>query len=255
VATEEGRTRRLLWGDCYNVRDLGGHRTPDGRETAWGAVIRADSLSRLTPEGCDALRAYGVRTIVDLRLMSETAVAQHPFAPPTGGEIAYYNISLFDPAAGPAPAYATLADDYKGVLARFPDTIRDVMTTIARAPEGGVVVHCAGGRDRTGIVVALLLALAGVPHDAIAADYALSTEYLRPRDEEWLANGPGDRAERERSYARGLTKAEVMLEFLAHLDERHGGAEAYVLGIGVKPADIARLCTRLVSTPSGHGSP
>ena len=246
MVAEDNRARRLLWDGCLNARDLGGYRTADGRETAWGVVIRADSLARLTPEGCAALEAYGIRTIVDLRLAGEVESEPNPFAAREGGAITYQNLSLIDPAAGPGPAHSTLADDYKGVLSRFAATIRDVITAIARAPEGGVVVHCAGGRDRTGIVAALLLALAGVAHETIAADYALSTEYLRPRDEEWLANGPGDRAERERAYVWGLTKAEVMIELLAHLDERHGGAEGYLREIGVDPADVERLQARLV---------
>src|SRR5687768_9693952 len=115
--------RRLLWTGCLNVRDLGGFSTADGRETAWRSIVRADALSKLTPEGCDALRAYGVRTIVDLRLASEVEVEQHPFATPAGSEIVYHHISLFDPAAGPSPGYATMADDYKGVLTRFPSTL------------------------------------------------------------------------------------------------------------------------------------
>jgi protein tyrosine/serine phosphatase len=213
-------------------------------------VIRADSLSKLGPDGCAALEAYGVRTIVDLRLATEVEGAPNPFASRDDCDVTYLNLSLFDPTAAPTPPYATLADDYKGVLARFPDPIQEVMTAIARAREGGVVVHCAGGRDRTGIVAALLLALARVPHETIAADYAVSTAYLRPRDEEWLANGPGDRAERERAYAWGITRAEVMLELLAHLDDSHGGAEGYLRAIGVAPPDIARLSARLVPAHS-----
>ena len=246
MVPNQERGRRLTWGECLNVRDLGGYRTLDGRETAWGAVIRADSLARLGPDGCAALEAYGVRTIIDLRLATELESAPNPFAARDGCDVAYLNLSLIDPTAEPPPPFATLADDYKDLLVRFPSPIQGIMTAIARAPEGGVVVHCAGGRDRTGIVAGLMLALAGVPHETIAADYALSTEYLRPRDEEWLANGPGDRAERERSYAWGITRAEVMLDLLAHLDESHGGVEGYLVGIGVEPADFGRLRHRLL---------
>jgi protein tyrosine/serine phosphatase len=241
-------SRRLTWGDCLNARDLGGYRTLDGHETAWRAVVRADSLAKLGPDGCAALEAYGVRTIVDLRFAHELESAPNPFAARDDCDVAYLNLSLFDPTAEPPPPYATLADDYKGVVARFPGPIQEIMTAIARAQEGGVVVHCAGGRDRTGIVAALLLALAHVPHETIAADYALSTAYLRPRDEEWLANGPGDRAERERAYTWGITRAEVMLDLLAHLDQGHGGADGYLRGIGVDPLDISRLSARLVPT-------
>src|SRR5215213_1540157 len=239
MTADAQRNRQLAWGDCLNVRDLGGHPTHDGRETAWRAVVRADSLSALGPDGCAAVEAYGVRTVIDLRLETELATAPNPFAGREDCGVAYANLSLIDPTAAPPPPYATLADDYKSILSRFPDPLSQILTAIARAPEGGVVVHCAGGRDRTGIVVALLL--------AIAAEYALSTEYRRPRDEAWLADGPGDSAEREQRYAWGITRAEVMLEFLTHLDRAHSGVEAYLLAIGVTAEDIARLRARLLS--------
>src|SRR5262249_48368933 len=88
--------------------------------------------------------------------------------------------------------------------------------------------------------------LAGVPRQTIAEDYALSTEYLRPYDEDWLANGPGERAEREAAYAKYYSRAEVMLEVLAYLDERYGSPEVYLLHAGVTPEEIARLRARLL---------
>ena len=103
-----------------------------------------------------------------------------------------------------------------------------------------------GGKDRTGLVSAILLELAGVERATIGADYALTAECLRPREEEWLANGPGDRAERERLLALYAPRAEVMIEVLDDLDRRYGGVEAYLLRAGVTPEDIARLRERLV---------
>lgn len=245
----EERGRRLAWEGCLNVRDLGGYPTAGGGETRWGAIVRADNLAQLTDDGRAALIDYGIRTIVDLRKPEEIALHPNPFAEAGTHGIEYRNISLVDPAA-PSPGFTTLANDYKGMLDRFQPTMGEIMTAIARSPVGGVLIHCMAGKDRTGIVSALLLALAGVPRETIAADYALTAECLRPVDEEFLRNGPGDRATREAQVATFSPRAEVMCEVLEHLDERHGGVERYLRQAGLTAEDIDSLRVRLApSTP------
>jgi protein-tyrosine phosphatase len=246
---ERERTRLLAWEGCLNARDLGGYRTADGRETVWGAVVRSDSLTPLTAAGQTALVEHGIRLIVDLRLPQELKDYPNPFAEPGNHGVAYTNLSLIDPAAslGVLPEeFITLAADYKRMLDKYAPRMAQIMTAIAGAPEGGVLIHCMAGKDRTGQVSALLLDLAGVPRETIGADYALTAEYLRPRDEEWLANGPGERADREKVVAKYWPLAEVMIETLAHLDERCGGTERYLLHAGVTPDAIARLRERLL---------
>ena len=239
-------TRRLAWDDCANARDLGGYPAGDGRETRWGAVVRSDSLAALTPAGRDALVAYGVRTVVDLRLPAEIAAHPNPFAEPGDHGVAYTNVSILDPAAGFPPDTITLAENYLWSLDRFRALVATAMAAIATAPEGGVLIHCAAGKDRTGLIAALLLALVDVPDRTVAADYALTAECLRPRDQAWLENGPGERAEREALLVRYAPTAEVMLEVLDDLSERYGGVEPYLLEAGVTAADIARLRARLL---------
>jgi protein-tyrosine phosphatase len=250
VTIEREWTRRLAWEGVLNARDLGGYATADGRETRWGAVVRSDNLDALSPAGRAALVDYGVRSMVDLRLPDEVATRPNPFAEPDTHGIAYTNVSFIDPAAAPPDEFTTLADDYKGMLERFRTAVAAVMAAIAHAPDGGVLVHCAAGKDRTGLVAALLLGLVGVAPTTIAADYALTDECLRPRNQEWLERGPGDRAEREALLLRYAPTADVMLEVLDHVTERYGGVEAYLLHAGVAPDDLARLRARLL-TPSG----
>jgi protein-tyrosine phosphatase len=245
VAIEREWTRRLAWDGCLNARDLGGYPTADGHQTRWGAVVRSDSLAALSPAGRDALVDYGIRAMVDLRLPEEIEARPNPFAEPDTHGIQYTNVSIIDPAAAPPEDVATLADDYKGMLDRFGQAVAAVMGAVANAPAGGVLVHCAAGKDRTGLVSALLLGLVGVAPETIAADYALTAEYLRPRDQEWLENGPGDRADREALLVKYAPTAEVMTAVLDHLRERYGGVEAYLLAAGVTPADIGRLRERL----------
>jgi protein-tyrosine phosphatase len=239
-------TRLLAWEGCLNARDLGGYATTDGRETRWGAVVRSDSPAALTAAGRAALADYGVRAIVDLRLADEIARDPNPFAEPGDHGITYRNVSFIDPAAGFPPDTYTLAENYLWMLDKFGGFVAEVMAAVAGAPDGGVLIHCAAGKDRTGLISALLLGLVRVPDDTIAADYAMTAELLRPRDEEWLENGPGERAEREAMLARFAPTAEVMTEVLARLAERHGGAEGYLGQAGLAPADLDRLRDRLL---------
>ena len=245
------QTRRLTWEGLLNARDLGGYPAAGGCETRWGAVVRSDSLAALTQAGRAALAGYGVRAIVDLRLADEIDRHPNPFAEPGDHGIAYTNVSIIDPAVENPPESLTLAHNYLWMLDRFADQVAEVMAAIAAAPGGGVLVHCAAGKDRTGLISALLLGLVGVPAETIAADYALTAELLRPRDEDWLEHGPGERAEREAILARFAPTAEVMLEVLEGLDRRYGGIERYLLAAGVSPADLDRLRDRLVA-PAGQ---
>lgn len=247
MVVERECTRRLAWDGCLNARDLGGYRTADGRETRRGAVVRSDSLATLTGAGRAALIEHGVRSIVDLRLPSEVAEAPNPFAEPGGHGIAYANVSFIDPAAGPSGEFTSLADDYTSMLDQFRPAVAAVMTAIARAPEGGVLVHCRGGKDRTGLIAALLLELVGVPRETIGTDYALTAECLRPLEEEWLENGPGERADRKKALIAYEPRAEIMVEVLDHLDERYGGAEAYLVGAGVGADDVTLIRRRLLA--------
>jgi protein tyrosine/serine phosphatase len=209
--------------------------------------VRADNLALLTDAGKAAVVEYGVRTIIDLRKPDEIAAHPNPFAEGGLHDIRYINVSLIDPGAF-HPDFTTQANDYKAMLDRYPGAIAEIMTGIARAPEGAVLIHCMGGKDRTGVISALLLDLAGVPRGTIAEDYGLTAECLRPRDEEWLENGPGTRAWREQEMERRMPHPEVMLEVLGHLDERYGGVEEYLLQAGMTGEDIASIRRRLIAT-------
>jgi protein-tyrosine phosphatase len=249
VTTEQREWTRLLeWEGCLNARDLGGYATGDGRETRWGVVVRSDSPAALTEAGRAALASYGVRAIVDLRLPAELADDPNPFAEPGDHGITYTNISFIDPGAVPPDAVSTLAEDYLQMLDRYRQGVAEAMAAIASASEdGAVLIHCAAGKDRTGLISALLLGLVDVPADTIAADYALTAELLRPREQQWLAGfPPEERAEREAMVARYAPTAEVMLAVLAGLTERHGGVEPYLRSTGLDADDLERLRERLV---------
>jgi protein tyrosine/serine phosphatase len=143
-------------------------------------------------------------------------------------------------AAAAAPDYATATREvYLVFLERFRQNVAAAIAAVVRAPEGAVVVHCMGGKDRTGLVTALLLHIAGVDDEQIAADYALSEERLHPRHKAWLAEAATE-AERERIRRIAATPAESMAGVLDELERRYGSVEAY-LGAGGLTDDDLRL--------------
>ncbi len=252
LLAEEHQTRHLRWDTCYNVRDIGGYDTPDGGRTRWGALLRADNLCRLTSAGQAALVAHGVRTIIDLRSPSEQQFP-HPFANTTAhdGLLTYLALPLLDEQDGAGMA-AINADPsprnlYTVIVDRYATRVARAIMAVADAREGGVLVHCHAGKDRTGVVVALLLALAGVPAGAIAADYALSDTLLQPLYGTPEAAG-GPAPIRQNTVAGQLSSPpEAMLATLAHIDDRYGGVVPYLRTAGVTDEQIERVRRRLLA--------
>jgi hypothetical protein len=226
--------RVLSWDGCVNVRDLGGLPLAGGGETAYRVVVRADSLRRLTEEGRRALTDYGVSLVVDLRSERERDEAALPIR---------VQEEPMDPRSVQATwdwpttteAYLGYADRYRGELAR-------TLTAIGAA-DAPVAVHCAGGRDRTGIACGMALWLAGVEPDTIAADHASSDENLGPFNTAWVEQA-ADEVERRRRQRitgpLGRTLAEVLEEI-----ESTDGVRARLLGAGADEAALDRLVARL----------
>jgi protein-tyrosine phosphatase len=247
-----GRERHLAWDGCLNVRDLGGHPTGDGGATRFGSIVRADSIRQLSEAGWEELVDYGVVTIVDLRGGDELAadppaelpvhVVHVPFF--TDDEEAWAEIEAAGTAA-PSAAAAT-RDVYLVFLERFRVNVAAAVVAVAWAPSGTVLVHCVGGKDRTGLLTALLLRLAGVGHADIAADYALSEQRLRPRHDAWLAEAETEE-ERQRIRRISATPAEAMTGVLEELERRYGSVEAYLQAGGVMEAELDRIRERLVA--------
>lgn len=242
--------RELAWEGCLNVRDLGGHPTEDGGETRYGAIVRADSVRQLSDAGWTAAVDYGVKTVIDLRTSVELQ-ADPPAVLPV--EVLHLPFFEDDPEAFAeveavsiaAPDNATATRDvYLVFLERFRANVALTLSQVAQARPGGVVVHCMGGKDRTGLISAFLLYLAGVDLEQIGADYALSEEHLRPRHELWLAEAETD-AERERIRRISATPAEAMVGVFQELEWRYGSVEEYLRGWGLTDAELEFLRARL----------
>lgn len=233
----------LHWPDCHNARDIGGLRLSSGGRVRAGALIRSDSLDRLTPAGLAAVKAAGISRIIDLRSAAELAHTPSPFA----AEPIYTHRPYIDEVADrdrDPVAEATQLATYQGGLARNGRHIAAAIVAVATAPAGPVVVHCAAGKDRTGVVVAVILDYAGVAREEIAADYALTATRLRPRYEaELAAAGPANRAELR---AWQSSRPKTILATLAHMDSQFGSAAAYLARFGVSPDHLRSLHNRLI---------
>lgn len=244
--------RALAWDGLVNARDLGGLPLRGGGSTRFGSVVRSDDVRRLTSEGWAGLREHGVRTIVDLRFEIE----RDDDGAPDGVEVVHVSLFGAHDAAEAARIDALIRaapDAASAIAAFYLDTLESCREQVAAAVEavagasdgGGVLVHCFVGKDRTGIVAALLLELAGVEHKAIVEDYALSEGRVGSLVDAWVAEAvdPGERAYRARISG---APAAAMEGTLLGLRQRYGGAAGYLNDSGVGERAVARARARLV---------
>lgn len=223
--------RRLSWPGCLNVRDVGGLPLSSGGKTRSGALIRADCLDRLTAAGVSVVRACGVGRILDLRSVWELPAVPHPFHE----DPAYRLIPFIDDDRDHERDRAverTRADLYRGSVDRNVRQIAAAVAAIANAPRQPVVVHCLSGVDRTGMLVAIVLAVVGVDRAAIEADYAASELELGGTSSRSLSMPPAG--------------AETIRELLEHIDQMHGGVRVYLERGGVTGDQLSALHERLI---------
>ncbi len=160
--------RVLPLAGARNLRDLGGYPTVDGRRTRWRILFRADGLHRLEPEGRTALLAAGVRTVVDLRRDDESREHPNPFAGVP--EVRYARISLQDVPLEQLAELSSLEDVYRSILENGRAQVADVFRALFAPGALPGVFHCTAGKDRTGIIAALVLSAAGVPEEVVVED-------------------------------------------------------------------------------------
>ncbi len=194
------------------MRDLGGLPTAGGGRIRPGALIRSDSLQYLSAAGVDAVRRADVSRVLDLRSKAELEHAPTPF---THDPLGHW-VPVQDPADPPHGMH-TIVAVCNDMLDRHPERFAEALLAIAEAPPGAVVVHCHGGKDRTGMVVALALSTAGVPVDEIVADYFVTKGRLAPWMAQQLADEPDESLHAEMLEFRD-TRAESIVAILDHLD-------------------------------------
>lgn len=228
-----------------NVRDLGGLSAAGGVVRP-GLLLRSANLTGLTAQGVEVLHGQlGVRTVLDLRTDAERRV--EGAGPLVGLGVAHHALSLVpEPEAAPGRVLpdrrgADRVEVYTGYLDDAPATVAGALTLLASPDTGPAVVHCAAGKDRTGVLVALVLELLGVPREEILADYEASNDDIdavialladRAAYREELAGRP---------RSSHLVRAEVLAAVLERLDREHGGARGWLVERAGLPAPVPEL--------------
>jgi protein-tyrosine phosphatase len=229
--------RVLRWDGCVNVRDLGGLPLADGGETAYRVVVRADALPWLTEAGRHALVSYGVSLVVNLRPQREDDENPTDALP-----VRVVRLAMDPRPVAAAWDWPTMREAYLGLADHYRAELAQALTLLGDA-DPPAAIHCAGGRDRTGIACGMALWLAGVEPDVIAADHALSDENLAVRSSDWLAQATSEEElERRRRVIQppGRTLSEVLEEI-----EATEGIRARLLSAGADEAALDRLVARL----------
>jgi protein-tyrosine phosphatase len=244
-----------LAGAC-NARDLGGLPTVDGRRTRSGVLLRSDNLQDLTPDDVAELTRWGVGTVLDLRTSAEVEITGP--GPLRETDVRHLNLDLIPQGfegreevldrAIPAEGVGEHAMDhhYLDYLHDAPEQLATALRTIADPRSGGVVVHCAAGKDRTGVVVALALSLVGVKRDAVVADYALTDERVAGVRKRLLATELYAADMERRTLESMRPHADNMERFLDRVDAEYGGVHGLAMALGVDEETVARLSRRLL---------
>jgi len=237
--------RHLAYDTVFNLRDLGGYAGASGRTVRWRTLFRGDGVHRLDPA---VFAELGVRTVLDLR--TEGEIRERGRAE---GDHAWHHLpvlrTIWDPSTV-SPELAAerfLADRYLDMLEEGAESLASAVRLLAVPDALPAVFHCAAGKDRTGVLAALVLSLLGVDDDVIAADYGLSrlgmdrmVEYIRvtyPDRFDAMSDQP--------AAFLGAPEAAMHL-FLDELRARHGSVEAYVEAGGVDAAVVDALRANLL---------
>ncbi|MEV4535081.1 tyrosine-protein phosphatase [Asanoa sp. NPDC049518] len=239
--------RHIAFDRLHNFRDVGGYSTSDGSTVRWGRLYRSDGLGKLAGADWVKFQTLGVRTVIDLRYPEE--VARRGRVPEYDG-LAYYNLSIEHrpcrqaTVAPDVEPVRFLADRNAEVLSDGTTEISQALAVIAAAGSAPVVIHCAAGKDRTGLLAALVLRLVGVSDDDIIADYALTELAAAKFIADWQAN-PANPAITWPGY--GLAPADAMRLTLKELAATYGSVLDYAREhLGVDEALLAGLRATLL---------
>lgn len=218
-----------------NLRDLGGYSAGGGRQTQYGRIFRSDAPVELTPGEIEDIRGLGIRTVIDLRTDGEVArrpssLTQPPFT--------YHHCTLHEDALL-FPSDEQKIGAFYFSLAQRESPIAQVLRIIAHSPSA-VLFHCSAGKDRTGVITAILLMLCGVDESDILADYQVSYTYIRPMIRLLLADFP------DLPAFTGHSNLEYMEEFLRLFRESYHTAEEYLRRIGISDEETGWIREKML---------
>ncbi|MBB3995385.1 protein-tyrosine phosphatase [Sulfitobacter undariae] len=242
--------RQLTVRGAYNIRDLGGYTTAQGTPVPWRNFLRADCLHRLDKGEPERLHFEGLCMVVDLRTAREVRDAPSCLEGMRG--VDWVNLPLFDALSPAALAEVDVPEGGHPLLTMYitavetrAEAITNILNRIAQVEQGTVLFNCTAGKDRTGVIAALLLGLAGVSHSDIITDYALTESLIPELVSEFLSLSRSNGGDVQ-AYATLLeSPADAMAGLLAHLDANYGSVTGYLDHIGVPLETLSRLQDRL----------
>ncbi|MFW0783458.1 tyrosine-protein phosphatase [Gordonia sp. CPCC 206044] len=234
--TTTPQLRRLALGATFNLRDVGGYPLTEGLQTKWGLLFRSDAPR---VNGGPEMMRLGLQTVVDLRDDTERDLL------PTGLDAVVPSVrhrpldprSLMSESAEPGDD--PLGDLYVALIRERGEQLAEIVSDLARPGALPALVHCAAGKDRTGVVLALVLSAIGVPDDVVAGDYALTADYLTAEFFETVPAQAGAAHPAAEEF-RGA-ESRSMTAMLRVLNAEYGGATAYLGAHGVPAADLDGL--------------
>jgi hypothetical protein len=239
------RVLRLAGAD--NVRDLGGLPTSDGREVRRGCLFRGE-LMLIEADVELLIWRVGLRSVVDLRTRGEV---RHNVARWVDHEVDWihcpFSLGRLAPVPGPGADYVA---SYMSFLEAGPGPVLLAARTLMSPSSHPALFHCAAGKDRTGVLCALLLDVLGVVREAIAEDYAMTSDRLPQVLQRLGTLEPYRRTLGGSVAADHEARAETMLAFLRQLDERHGGSKAWFLAHGLSADQLAAYQSAMLAGPN-----
>lgn len=230
-----------------NFRDLGGYQAGNGRRIRWRTLFRADGLSRLTQPDRAVLRQLGIATVVDLRTSSELEGGRFPVDEiPVG----FHHVPLLDTVPDPDSFELTpgmLAAQYETIARDAAPQIGRILNIVATREAHPVIIHCTAGKDRTGVLIAVLLGLLGVADETIVEDYVLSAGAMADLRRKLIERHPEGREVIERADELFSAAPINITNLLSVLRQRYGSITAYAEVAGAGPEVVAGLQRALLA--------
>jgi protein tyrosine/serine phosphatase len=257
----------MAWIDldgAVNVRDLGGLPTEDGRPTAPGVLLRSDNLQDLSlADVARLVDGIGLTTVVDLRSNAEVE-SEGPGPLDAVPSVAHRHLSVLPEVGRRTDVVAealllrrekdrdrypddAMCGHYLGYLEDRPDAVSGAVRAIADAA-GAVIVHCAAGKDRTGVVIALALTAVGVPADAVVADYAATDEKLEAILRRLVGSRTYESDLKGSAIDRHRPRPETMKAFLSQVQARYGGVVQWLADHDFAAGDLQRLRAKILAS-------
>ncbi len=241
--------RLIALEGAVNFRDLGGYATQDGLRTRWRVLFRADGLSELTETDLEMMRELGIRTVVDLRSGQEVEqsrfnVEAHP--------VTFHHypfIKALPNTEDFARAPGFLGTQYTEMLDEATPQIIGALSALAAPEARPAVFHCTAGKDRTGLLSALVLSLLGVPEETVIADYALSGAAMNRLRAKLIEKYPDGESVIADSDVLFSADPAHMVALFAHLRNRYGTVAEYAAEVGV-PSDVVQRLRQSLLEPA-----